>query len=192
MGGTENGSWRLYSQEQDSGHIADLLWQRLCHTLGHRSLFYHSLVGIYAILLHFCHIPPLSPENGGCGSCCLMLLPSESKFHAVYLIWEALVTCLHSSCRRDSECDSGFCLWEAALILWCILQTWVCSQKWDYSKLLSYWYTVGWLGSWSSLWIGEPFIAPFSSPSCPAFYLHLNFFPYHISKLILVSVLILG
>lgn len=116
----ENGLWRLHSQEQDSGHIASLLWQRPSATpLGTGPHPTQSLVRIYAILFHFCLIPPLAPENRSCGSCCLMLLPSESRFLALCLIWEALVTCLHFSCRRVWESDSGFCLKETALIIWC-------------------------------------------------------------------------
>ena len=53
------------------------------HTLGHRSLSYHGLS------LGFMPSVPFLPQSsaltrkGGCGSCCLMLLLSESKFHAV-------------------------------------------------------------------------------------------------------------
>lgn len=117
MGGPENHSRRRHSQEQDSSCIASLA-ETFSHTTRHILILTQSFIGIYAILLHFCHIPPLSPENGGCGSCCLMQLLSESKFHAVCLIWESLVTCLHSSCRSVQESDPCFCLGEAALIVY--------------------------------------------------------------------------
>lgn len=118
MEGLENQSRRLHSQEQDSSCIASLA-ETFSPTTRHILILTRSFIGIYAILLHFCHIPPLSPENGGCGSCCLMQLLSESKFHAVCLIWESLVTCLHSSCRSvQQESDPRFCLGEAALIVY--------------------------------------------------------------------------
>lgn len=168
MVGPESGSWRLCSQEQDSDHFAVTLL-----ACSGRDFLPHPWAQVLALpqsRWDLCHPAPFLPHSSTLTRKWRLwfLLPHVApfwvKFHAACLIWEALVTCLHSSCRRGSESDSGFCLGEAALKWWCILQTWVCSQTRDYSQLLSHWHIVGWLGSWSALWISEPFYCSFLWP----------------------------